>query len=113
GGGQGAARARSGPVRSVRTRAPAPRPAEKDDEPLTAGAAAGLLRAGGWRVLVVRSAAELAGAWAQTGQTGAGPRDRGAAEEPGGPAANTGARTGASTETADGERAADAAGGGA
>ncbi|MFI0407048.1 DUF58 domain-containing protein [Actinomadura sp. 3N508] len=32
--------------------------------------ATALLRAGGWRVLVVRSAAELAGAWAQAGQAG-------------------------------------------
>ncbi|TDD39469.1 DUF58 domain-containing protein [Actinomadura sp. KC06] len=32
--------------------------------------AAALLRAGGWRVVIVRSAAELAGAWAQAGRTG-------------------------------------------
>ncbi|MFG2086122.1 MULTISPECIES: DUF58 domain-containing protein [unclassified Spirillospora] len=32
--------------------------------------AAGLLRAGGWRVVIVRSAAELAGAWARAGQAG-------------------------------------------
>ncbi|TDC49869.1 DUF58 domain-containing protein [Actinomadura sp. KC345] len=32
--------------------------------------AAGLLRAGGWRVVIIRSAAELAGAWAQAGQAG-------------------------------------------
>jgi len=32
------------------------------------GTAAGLLRAGGWRVVTVRSAAELAGAWARAGK---------------------------------------------
>lgn len=39
--------------------------------PLPADEAAGLLRAGGWRVLVVRSAAELAAAWARAGRTSA------------------------------------------
>ncbi|NDU73434.1 DUF58 domain-containing protein [Actinomadura sp. DSM 109109] len=34
------------------------------------GTAAGLLRAGGWRVVTVRSAAELAGAWARAGKAG-------------------------------------------
>ncbi|WP_024935574.1 DUF58 domain-containing protein [Actinomadura welshii] len=34
------------------------------------GTAAGLLRAGGWRVATVRSAAELAGAWTQAGKAG-------------------------------------------
>ncbi|TDD80044.1 DUF58 domain-containing protein [Actinomadura darangshiensis] len=37
--------------------------------PGSAGAA-GLLRAGGWRVVAVRSAAELAGAWTQAGKAG-------------------------------------------
>ncbi|RFS85316.1 DUF58 domain-containing protein [Actinomadura spongiicola] len=36
----------------------------------TAGTAARLLRAGGWRVVTIRSAAELAGVWRQAGQAG-------------------------------------------
>ncbi|TYK47854.1 DUF58 domain-containing protein [Actinomadura decatromicini] len=39
------------------------------DEP-SAESAAGLLRAGGWRVVTVRTAAELAGAWGRAGRTG-------------------------------------------
>ncbi|TYB44655.1 DUF58 domain-containing protein [Actinomadura chibensis] len=35
-----------------------------------AASAAGLLRAGGWRVVTVRTAAELAGAWGRAGRTG-------------------------------------------
>ncbi|WP_242891967.1 DUF58 domain-containing protein [Actinomadura litoris] len=35
---------------------------------VSAADAAGLLRAGGWRVVTVRSASELAGAWARTGR---------------------------------------------
>ncbi|NKZ09311.1 hypothetical protein HGB48_37100, partial [Actinomadura latina] len=35
-----------------------------------AGTAAGLLRAAGWRVLSVRSAAELARAWTTAGKAG-------------------------------------------
>jgi hypothetical protein len=41
--------------------------------PVDAEAAAALLRAAGWRVVTVRSAAELAGAWASAGE--AAPRD--------------------------------------
>lgn len=36
----------------------------------SAESAAGLLRAGGWRVVTVRTAAELAGAWGRAGRTG-------------------------------------------
>jgi hypothetical protein len=32
--------------------------------------AAGLLRASGWRVVAIRSAADLPGVWAQAGHTG-------------------------------------------
>ncbi|XRQ02840.1 DUF58 domain-containing protein [Actinomadura welshii] len=41
------------------------------DSPVSAERAAGLLRAGGWRVVTVRTAAELPGVWAQAGRTGA------------------------------------------
>ncbi|MFC4051479.1 DUF58 domain-containing protein [Actinomadura syzygii] len=45
------------------------RNAATGDEP-AAESAAGLLRAGGWRVVTVRTAAELAGAWGRAGRTG-------------------------------------------
>ncbi|QKG26642.1 DUF58 domain-containing protein [Actinomadura verrucosospora] len=95
-------------ARGADTRAPAPRPAD-DDVPLAPQATAGLLRAGGWKVVVVRSAAELAGAWAGAEQAGSAPRSASAHEEtkdgtgePGGTSATAGAGTG---------EAADAAGG--
>ncbi|MGI5202758.1 DUF58 domain-containing protein [Spirillospora sp. CA-108201] len=42
----------------------------EDGTPRDGGTAAGLLRAGGWRVVTVRSAAELAGTWARAGKAG-------------------------------------------
>ncbi|MDL4822173.1 hypothetical protein, partial [Actinomadura opuntiae] len=92
--------------RAAGTRAPAPRAADEDGGPLPAAAAAGLLRAGGWRVLVVRSAAELAGAWSGAGRSGTGVRHHEAPDQADAPDADAGGGPG-------GEKTAEAAGGGA
>jgi hypothetical protein len=90
------ARPRVPGARGTGGRAPEPRSGtDADDAPLAPEAAAGLLRAGGWRVLVVRSAAELAQAWTAAGHGGSAPRAAAVRDEPGGAAENGAPENGA------------------
>jgi uncharacterized protein (DUF58 family) len=115
------ARPRVPGARGTGGRAPEPRSGDADDGPLAPEAAAGLLRAGGWRVLVIQSAAELAGAWAGAGQAGGGQVGTGLRspvppDEPGAAAAAAGTGPDAEAETgpeAKTDEAADATGGAA
>ncbi|WP_433138180.1 DUF58 domain-containing protein [Actinomadura nitritigenes] len=105
------ARPRVPGARGAGGRAPEPRSGDADDAPLAPEAAAGLLRAGGWRVMVVGSAAELAEAWAGAGHGRSVPRGAAGRDEPGGAPADADAGADAGKDARD--EAADATGGAA